>query len=692
MHNGQERMPPLSTPFFNATYTKRRLVIMVVVFATYLAMAQAGRLLFTAPAVIQPAAGVALASLVLGGLSLWPAIFAAAIVNGFLGTAPFVVMAAGVIGHTAHAIIGAWVLRSVSFDPIFRRVRDTLAFIFVALFVSMIVPSVGMLGIYLQNELVSAYAYRATWLSWWSGIMISDLILAIALIRWFAHIEFSRTPREVGELIFALLAISGLSYAISWTDLTQVSNGVLLVFFLLPYIWFSLRLGNRFTFLAFLLSTSILLTGALYGDASTNQTISSRIIATELFMATLAVIFFLFTAVVEERRRANKALTAQLRRVHSLLQETKRHDRAKSDFIAVFAHELRNPLAPIVTSVELLKLKHGAHPEIAPIIETVQDRTKTIVRLLDDLLDVSRIERQKFPLRREEYDLRESVRNVAFANRPLAEKHGLSFVAHLPDQSVIVHADSLRIEQMLGNLMMNAIKYTDPGGTISLSLEATEKEAVLRVRDTGIGITSDVLDRIFVPFAGLGVEHRQKSIKEGIGIGLWLTQNLAKVHGGTIEARSEGVGKGSEFTIRLPRLATTPITIHSYAPMETLQQSRALRVLIVDDNEAAANGLATLLRHVGNEVETAYLGAQVPKKVQSFNPAVIVLDIGLPDMTGYEVAEKIRGFGFTGRIIALTGYGQDEDKKKAEAAGFDHHLTKPVGLADLQAVLMPQTT
>lgn len=684
-------MNSLTIPFLGITYTRRQLVMMLVIFASYVAMAQVGRILFTAPAVIQPAAGVALAGLVLGGLALWPAVLAATIMNGLLGTAPLLVMVGGIVGHTLHPVIGAWFLRSMGFDPVFRRVRDTLTFIFVALFSSMIVPTIGMLGIYLQNELVAAYQFRSTWLSWWSGIMIADLVLAIAIVRYCSKIDYSRTPREIGELILAFMAIGGLSYAISWTDLAKASSGVLLLFYLLPFIWFSLRLGNRFTFLAFLLSTAILLTGVLYSGIPSDQATSTRIITTELFMATLAVIFFLFTAVVEERKRANKALAAQLLRVESLLEETKRQDRAKTDFISVFAHELRNPLAPIVTSIELLKLKHGAHPDIAPIIETVQDRTRTIVRLLDDLLDVSRIERQRFPLRRADYDLRESIRNVTNANQSLAQKHGLTLFLSVPESAVMVHADPLRIEQMIGNLLMNAIKYTDSGGTISLSLETAGTDAILRVRDTGIGIAPEVLSRIFVPFAGLGVEHRQKSIKEGIGIGLWLTHNLAKIHGGTIEVHSEGKGRGSEFTVRLPRLSQTPIIPNEIPAMDSLQQSQTVRVLIVDDNEAAANGLATLLRHVGNEVETAYLGADVADTVRTFNPAVIVLDIGLPDMTGYDVAEQLRTSGFKGRIIALTGYGQDEDKKKAEAAGFDHHLTKPVGLADLQAVLMPQT-
>lgn len=663
---------------------------MVIIFVAYIAAAQLGRFLFTAPAVIQPAAGVALTGLVIGGLSLWPAILAAGLVSGLLGTLPLPVMITSVLAHLIHAIAGAYILKSFGFDPVFRRVRDTMLFIAVALFSSMIVPTIGILGVEAYNLLANAnLPLRATWVSWWAGIMIGDLILGATLIRYFAKPHFTRKATEVAELIIAFAILGGLTYFVSWTDASRATNGVLVILWLLPFIWFSLRLGNRFTFIAFLMTTTIVLTGVLYGSAPSEQTVAYRIISSELFMAVLAFIFFLFTAVVEERKRASKALHAQLNRVGSLLEETKRQDRAKSDFIAVFAHELRNPLAPIVSAIEILKLQFGGDSRVADTIDILEDRTRTVVRLLDDLLDVSRISQQKFKLRRESVDLRTHVENAVRAMRDLAAKHGLTLTVSVPSSRVCIEADPVRIEQIIGNLLMNAVKYTDRDGTISVKLTIDGQEAVIKVRDTGIGIAREMLGKIFTPFAGLGVEHRQRTIKEGLGIGLWLTENLVQAHGGAIGVESEGLQKGTEFTVRLP-LSETYMNESIQKMPATAENKGVLKILIVDDNEAAANGLGLLLKHVGNSVDFAYVGADVAEKAREFQPDVIVLDIGLPDMTGYEVAEKLRAGGFGGRIIALTGYGQDEDKRKAEAAGFDHHLTKPVGLADLQAVLMPQ--
>lgn len=680
-------MPSLSLSFVAPSYSRQDIGKMLILYFAYIAAAQLGYFLFTAPAVIQPAAGVALAGLVLGGIALWPAIFAAALTNLLFGGADTVPLIFSVTAQTLHAVLGAYVLTKLGFDPVFRRVRDTLLFILVALTVSMLIPSLGLIGHYLNATYLGGNLPSVTWLSWWSGIMIGDLVLAAFLIRYFAKPTFMRTRTEIFELVAAFSSLALITYLVSWTGASQATNGVLVIFFILPFIWFSLRLGNRFTFLAFLMTTAIVLTGVLYGTAPSEQTVGYRIIVSELFMAVLAVIFYLFTAVVEERKRASKQLHAQLTRVGSLLEEKTREDRAKSDFIAVFAHELRNPLAPIVSSVELLKFKFGAHPEIAPLLETVNDRTKTIVRLLDDLLDVSRISRRTFTLRREEYDVRESVQNVASAMMLLAERSGLTLRARVPERPVIVNADPVRIEQMLGNLLMNAIKYTESGGSISISLEAEEDQAIFRIKDTGIGIAPEVLGRIFVPFAGLGVEQRQRSVKEGLGIGLWLTENLVKEHGGSIEAKSEGLGRGSEFVVTLPRITSHVLQSSEPERMQPMQNGK-MRILVVDDNDAAAQGLATLLEHVGNDVATVFTGSEVAEKASEFRPDVIVLDIGLPDISGYEVAEKLRTSGYRGKIIALTGYGQEEDKQKAAAAGFNHHLTKPVGIADLQAVLV----
>lgn len=672
-------------------YTRRDAITMGLLTLAFVASSLVGRLLFTAPAVIQPAAGVALAALVLLGIRMWPAIALGALINVIIGKAPFIVALGGILGHTLHAVLGAYALQLFKFDPVFRRVGDMFAFIFVALVASMIVPSLGTLGIVVNNALLfTELPFRATWVSWWAGIMIGDLILGAALIRYFAKTSFVRTRKEIVELIAAFSMLGILSYLIFWTDSDATVRALLVLFYFVPFLWFSLRLGNRFNFLAFLFTSVIAILGTLYGDVISETPLGRRLMTTEFFLATLAVIFYLFTAVVEERKRATRELTNQLARVEDLLTKVSAEDRAKSNFIAIFAHELRNPLAPIVSSIELLKLRFGAHPEIAPVLETIDDRARTIVRLLDDLLDVSRISRQTFKLQREALDVRVRAEHAAHAMRSLAEKHGLTLSVQIPRNAVCVVADPVRIEQIMTNLLMNAVKYTDRGGRITLMVRAMDDRAEIRVRDTGVGIAPEMLSRIFAPFTGLGVEQRQPAMKEGLGIGLWLTENLVKAHGGTIEAKSEGPGRGSEFVVRLP-LSKQPMkyetTFESPAESPDFDANR-MKVLVVDDNEAAAQGLGTLLEYSGKTVALAYGGAEAVEKSREFSPDAVVLDIGLPDLSGYEVAQMLRDDGYRGKLVALTGYGQEEDKKKAADAGFDHHLTKPVGIADLLKVLI----
>lgn len=686
-------MTPLD--FFTRSISREEIARMCLLFGAYVVTAILGGYLFHAPAVIFPASAIALAGLVIGGISLWPAITLASLVSSYFNDAPLIIAIVLTLGHTVQAVTGARILQLLNFDPVFRRVKDMFAFMGTTAVTSAIVPAFGFVGFFALGYVQGvAIDVPVSWFSWWIGLFVANLVIASTAIRWLAKRDFTRTPLERVELLAAFTAMLTLTYVLFWTDTSWLGSGVAILIYFVPFVWFVLRLGMRFTLLAFTLTTILGLAGLLYGWQPEGQEIGQRLLAGEVFIAAIAAIFYLFVAVVEERKRSAKEVGEQLERVNSLLEETKRQDRAKSDFIAVFAHELRNPLAPIMSSTELLKFRWGAHPEIAPIIETIEDRTKAIVRLLDDLLDVSRISRQAFKLRLEHVDMRAIVEKVVRAMRPLTEKCGLALHVSLPRTPVTVDADAVRIEQMVGNLLMNAIKYTDPGGRIDVSLDVNGG-AELRVRDTGIGIESDMLPRIFVPFAGLGVENRQRSVKEGLGIGLWLTENLAKQHGGTITATSEGRGKGSEFTVHLP-LAPGSITsntiVHEIEHMQPLVQKGSMRILVVDDNEAAAKGLGTLLQHVGNTVELAFLGADVAEKASEFKPDVIVLDIGLPDMSGYDVAEQLRRAGFDGKIIALTGYGQEEDKKKAEAAGFNHHLTKPVGIADLQAVLMPQAT
>lgn len=678
-------------PFFRSL-SRRELLAMVILFFGYLLCAQIGRFFFTPPAVIQPAAGFALALLVLEGIQLWPALLAAATLHLLMGDVGFITGLSIALAHTLHAVVGAYVLKRYAFDTKFRHVRDMFLFIPVALLTSMIIPTLGIAGNALEMTLFDfVEPLRTNWLAWWAGIMIGDLVLASAMIRYLGHPSFERTRREYIELTIALITTTILSYVLYWTDTSEQTGGVVILLYLAPFVWFALRGGMRFMLIAFAITTIIGVTGILYGYHPPIVETGRRLITLEFFIATLAVIFYLFTAVVEERKRSARQLETQLARVESLLAESKRQDRAKSDFIAVFAHELRNPLAPIVSAIDLLKQRWNAEPEIAHVAHIIDDRIRIIVRLLDDLLDISRITEGKLRLQTEPVDLALIMHRAEISIQPHVRKRQQVLTVATPQKALIINADPVRIEQVFTNLLNNASKFTPDGGTVHLSAQLQQATTVeIRVQDTGVGIEADMLPRIFEPFLQAELSHRPN---EGIGVGLSLTKQLVELHGGTIEARSAGEGKGAEFIVRLPIahehdvvLVTKQSTMHQTPTIHS-----RLKILIVDDNEAAANGLGILLTHVGNDVDFAYVGADVADKVAEFNPNVVILDIGLPDISGYDVASQLRKGGYRGKIIALTGYGQDEDKKKATEAGFDYHLTKPVGIADLQAVLVPQS-
>jgi CheY-like chemotaxis protein len=312
-----------------------------------------------------------------------------------------------------------------------------------------------------------------------------------------------------------------------------------------------------------------------------------------------------------------------------------------------------------------------------------------MTRLVDDLLDVSRITKGKVELRGERLELSALVSSAVEASRPLLKKWGHELSISIPPEPIYLDADPTRIAQVLLNLLNNAAKYTEQGGRIALTAELEGAEVVIRVTDNGVGIPPDVLPRIFDMF--MQVDRSIERSQGGLGIGLTLVQLLVEMHGGTVRAHSEGPGRGSEFMVRLPaapqrsgpgreEIATVPGA--------GAEISRALRVLVVDDNQDAAESLAILLRHAGCDVRTAHDGLEAVGAAAVFRPEVAILDLGLPGLNGYEVARRIRKDLGTGvLLIAVTGWGQDEDRRRTAAAGFDHHLTKPVELDELRRLL-----
>jgi len=372
----------------------------------------------------------------------------------------------------------------------------------------------------------------------------------------------------------------------------------------------------------------------------------------------------------------------------SLLAALKESDRRKDEFLAILAHELRNPLAPIRNAVQILRAKGPPAPEMQWAADVIDRQVHQMSRLVDDLLDVSRITRGKIQLQKERVELAAVVNSAVEASRPLIDKGRHEFTVTMPSQPVHVEADLTRLSQVFLNLLNNAAKYTERGGRIGLTVEREGDQVLVRVKDTGIGIPTEMLPRIFDMFTQ--VDRSLERAEGGLGIGLTLVERLVERHGGTVEAHSEGPGKGSEFVVRLP-IAVEGEGPRRHAPNVDTEDPTAesgRRILVVDDNRDSADSLGMLLRTLGSEVRTAHDGLEAVATAAAFQPDVVLLDIGLPKLNGYEVARRIRDLRGQGVVlIAVTGWGQAEDRRLSREAGFDHHLTKPINLGALRTLL-----
>jgi signal transduction histidine kinase len=387
----------------------------------------------------------------------------------------------------------------------------------------------------------------------------------------------------------------------------------------------------------------------------------------------------------EGLRRAELARDQLVVRLESAL-------RAKDEFLAMLGHELRNPLAPIVTAAQILRQQRGGAPSAE--LDVVERQLRHLVRLVDDLLDVERVAHGKVELRRRPVELAVAVATGVELARPLIDQNKHHLSVEVAEHGLVVDADGARMAQVVSNLLNNAARYTPPGGSISLTAAVEGTEVVLRVVDSGIGIDATMLTTVFDIFVqGAKTTDRKTG---GLGLGLAIVRNLMTLHGGTVSASSKGRDCGSEFTIRLPR-SLKPAD-GPPAPLPEVATAGAVgsgaRVLVVDDNDDAAEMLADLIRGQGCVVEVACDGPTALAVLERFDPALIILDIGLPGMDGFEVARRIRALPAhkATTLIALTGYGQRSDHERSRSAGFDQHLVKPVQFAQLLGALPTGTT
>jgi signal transduction histidine kinase len=361
--------------------------------------------------------------------------------------------------------------------------------------------------------------------------------------------------------------------------------------------------------------------------------------------------------------------------------EAREANRLKDEFLATLSHELRNPLAGISNALYLLS-QFGAH-EARPreLRQLIQRHTDYLTRLVADLLDVSRITRGLVELQRQPLDLAAVVNRAVEVNRPLIEGRRHELTVSLAPETLRVDADPVRLEQVLTNLLSNAAKYTEPGGKIRLSVQRDGGEGVLRVEDTGSGISPELLPRVFDLFTQ--AERSYARTHGGLGIGLHIVKRLVELHGGTVTAHSAGAGHGSEFVVRLPLTAVGPEA--SAPPIRNQRRGSGRRILIIEDDRDSADTLREILELAGHNVASAATGPEGVRAAAEYSPDVVLCDIGLPGMDGYAVAAELRRLAATAQkpLIAVTGFGQEEDRRRSRAAGFDQHLTKPLDLEEL---------
>lgn len=649
------------------------------------------------PATLFPASAIALAGLFLEGIELWPVIYFAALIGYFLLGVPTIFLLILPIAQALQAVVGAYLLQQAKIDPLFRRSRHVFLMLIIFALIAFIVPTLTSFANVLSIYLFHASTQISPW-SWrYTGTLFCLVVITPFLLRWFAKLRFSRNPVEIFETLVVFAILIGLDFSL----LIQHTNTILgiptIYVLLLPLFWIALRLRPRFVTLAMFI-TSLFAVSSLYLTPTLSMTTYGVVLFnTEELLIVLTMIFLVTTSLEEDRRLNVNLLKSQMATLENAIARVSSESDAKNSFIAILAHELRNPLAPITSAIDFLKMKDGREPAEIEALVMMEERMQMVRRLLDDLLDISRISEGKVTLKKSRIELQTVIkRAIISTTHHLKERHqALSFKSG--KERLYVHGDAARLEQVFSNLLTNASKYSAPGDQIGIELTKVDDHSKIVVIDTGIGISEENLENIFVPFQQLASGTKNK---KGLGIGLALVQSFVQMHDGDITAKSKGRGQGSEFIVMLPLLsgdadnarepkskARETISPLPGIGMQTKSSFKPLHVLVVDDNDAAAWGIGRLLELKGCQVSYAYDGEQAIDAAEELSPDVILLDIGLPDQDGYETAKTIRARGFHGRLIALTGYSTEDARVRGRDSGFEYFLVKPAGFEDLKRVI-----
>jgi signal transduction histidine kinase len=642
--------------------------------------------------VIWPATGVALALLMLRGRRLWPAILLGAFAANVLDETSILASAGIATGNTLEALIGATLLHRVGFIPALRRLHDVASIFLLAACLSTISSAtIGVISLCLAGA-VPWSSFKSIWSTWWIGDAIGDLVTAPFLFVWADQARNRWRLQRLTEGMLLICSMFLLSLAVFVDRGSAVPYPVHYLIFP-AVIWAALRLGQHATATLVFGSFAVTVVATIAGRGPfVTSNIGASFLQVALFMAVVAVTGLFLGAATAERNRAERRRAEDYARLRSSEERLARQaeelaaaDRRKDEFLAVLGHELRNPLAPLQNGLVLLSLGGTDAALVTSARQLMERQLRHLVRLVDDLLDVARIRSGKIVLELERVELRAMVSSAVELARPLIDTRNHQLLLELPAEPLWTEADRIRLPQLLANLLNNAAKYTDEGGRIILSITQEDRSVVVRVTDTGIGMDTQAIENVFELFAqAAGPAH---AVQGGLGVGLSLARSIAELHGGVLTAHSAGPGKGSEFLLKLPAAPApdAPVKLIDSIIEPTLRQ----RILVVDDNVDAAESLGTMLAYSGHDVRVAHGGVEALSAAREFSPDVMILDLGMPEMDGYAVARAMRSdpkFATT-RLIALSGYGQADDRRRTAELGFDEHLVKPVEHAVLNAAL-----
>jgi signal transduction histidine kinase/ActR/RegA family two-component response regulator len=626
---------------------------------------------------VWPPAGIALAALLVLGYRMWPAIFIGAfLVNAT--TAGNVLTSLGIAtGNTLEALCGAWLVnRFADGTNVFERARNVFKFSIAALLSTLVSPSIGVTSLAL-GDFASWNSYWPIWLTWWLGDAAGDLVIAPLILllsipsprRWTR-----REALEVGVLLLLLVCLAEVVFG-GWSSISARNYPI--YFICGPIIiWMAFRFSQRETATGIFILSAIAIWGTLHGAGPfVMDTENQSLLTLQTWTAVLTVTAMALSAAMAERRRAEAAIEQQKTAVETA-------NRTKDNFLAMLSHELRTPLTPVMTALDALQMDSAQTEETKAALAMIRRNVELESQLIGDLLDLTRIAKDKLELKFDTLAAHEAVLNVIEICRAEAHARQLHVYSDLRAGAHHISGDSAKFQQIIWNLLKNAIKFTPENGEITISsANPAPQTLTISVCDTGIGIDPDIIDRIFDPFEQGELMLRRRF--GGLGLGLAISKSLAKAHGGTLAARSAGRDKGTTFLLTLN---TVPPPQRPPPPVAASVPSRSLRILLVDDHHDTCTALEKLLVRRGHLVAATHNVRSALEAAVRNQFDLVVSDVALPDGTGIDLMMQLRAIcGIPG--IAISGFGGNGDIEKSLQAGFAEHLTKPVNLERLEAAM-----